>query len=31
MLEVLTVVDDQGEEIASHAMPIRRKYRSLLP
>ena len=31
MLEVLTAVDDQGEEIAFHAMPIRRKYRSLLP
>lgn len=30
MLEVLTAVDDQGEEIAFHAMPIRRKYRSLL-
>jgi len=31
MLEVLTAVDDQGEEIAFHAMSLRRKYRSLLP
>jgi hypothetical protein len=31
MLEVLTAVDDQGEEIAFHVMPICRKYRSLLP
>lgn len=30
-LEVLTAVDEQGEEIASHAMPMRRKYTRLLP
>ncbi|MDA8356629.1 MAG: hypothetical protein M0Z95_10140 [Actinomycetota bacterium] len=31
LLEVLTAVDEQGEEIAFHAMPMRRKYRRLLP
>ena len=31
LLEVLTAVDEQGEEIAFHAMPVRRKYRRLLP
>jgi len=31
LLEVLTVVDDQGEEVAFHAMPMRPKYRRLLP
>ena len=31
LLEVMTAVDDRGEEIAFHAMPMRRKYRSLLP
>lgn len=30
LLEVMTAVDDHGEEIAFHAMPMRRKYRSLL-
>jgi hypothetical protein len=31
ILEVMTAVDEQGEEIAFHAMPMRRKYRRLLP
>jgi hypothetical protein len=31
LLEVLTAVDKQGEEIAFHTMPMRRKYRRLLP
>lgn len=31
LLEVLTAVDEQGAEIAFHAMPMRRKYRRLLP
>lgn len=31
LLEVLTAVDERGEEIAFHAMPMRRKYRRLLP
>jgi len=31
LLEVLTAVDEQGEEIAFHAMPMRHKYRRLLP
>ncbi len=31
LLEVLTAVDALGEEIAFHAMPMRRKYRRLLP
>ncbi len=31
LLEALTVVDEQGEENAFHAMPMRRKYRRLLP
>jgi hypothetical protein len=31
ILEVMTAVDEHGEGIAFHAMPMRRKYRSLLP
>ncbi len=31
LLEVLTAIDALGEEIAFHAMPMRRKYRRLLP
>ena len=31
LLEVLTAVDALGEEIAFHAMPMRRKYRRRLP
>lgn len=31
ILEVLTALDHQGDEIAFHAMPMRNKYRSLLP
>ena len=31
LLEVMTAADEQGEEIAFHAMPMRRKYRRLLP
>ncbi len=31
LLEVLTAVDEQGAEIAFHAMPMRRKYRRLIP
>jgi len=31
LLEVLTAIDEQGEEVAFHAMPMRRKYRRLLP
>ncbi|MDA8359907.1 MAG: hypothetical protein M0Z95_27220 [Actinomycetota bacterium] len=31
LLEVLTAVDERGEEIAFHAMSMRRKYRRLLP
>lgn len=31
LFEVLTAVDEQGQEIAFHAMPMRRKYRRLLP
>ena len=31
LLEVMTAVDDQGEETVFHAMPMRRKYRRLLP
>ena len=31
LLEVLTAVDEQGEQIAFHAMPMRRQYRRLLP
>ena len=31
LLEVLAAVDAQGEEIAFHAMPMRREYRRLLP
>lgn len=31
LLEVLTAADEQGEEIAFHTMPMRRKYRRLLP
>ncbi len=31
LLEVLTAVDERGEETAFHVMPMRRKYRRLLP
>lgn len=31
LLEVLTALDDQGGEVAFHAMPMRPKYRRLLP
>ncbi len=31
LLEMLTAVDEQGAEIAFHAMPMRRKYRRPLP
>ncbi|MHB1504009.1 MAG: hypothetical protein ACYCTL_13095 [Acidimicrobiales bacterium] len=31
LLEVLTAVDEQGSEIAFHTMPMRHKYRRLLP
>lgn len=31
ILEVLTALDHQGDEMAFHAMPMRNKYRSLLP
>jgi len=31
ILEVMTAVGEQGEEIVFHAMPMRRKYRRLLP
>ena len=31
LLEVLTAVDEHGEVIAFHPMPMRRKYRRLLP
>ena len=31
LLAALTALDDQGEEIAFHAMPMRRKYKRLLP
>lgn len=31
VLEVLTIVRDNGTELAIHAMPVRPKYRRLLP
>jgi hypothetical protein len=31
MLEVLTIVRDDGTELAIHAMPMRPKYQRLLP
>jgi hypothetical protein len=31
LLEVLTVIRENGTELAIHAMPIRPKYRRLLP
>ena len=31
VLEVLTIVRDDGTELAIHAMPMRPKYRRLLP
>jgi hypothetical protein len=31
ILEVMTAVDERGEEIAFHPMRMRRKYRRLLP
>jgi hypothetical protein len=30
-LEVMTAVDERGQEIVFHAMPMRNKYRGLLP
>jgi len=31
ILEVMTAVDERGQEIVFHAMPMRNKYRGLLP
>jgi hypothetical protein len=31
VLEVVTIVRDDGSELAIHAMPMRRKYQRLLP
>jgi hypothetical protein len=31
LLEVVTIVRDDGSELAIHAMPMRRKYQQLLP
>ena len=31
LLAALTALDDQGEEIAFYAMPMRRKYKRLFP
>jgi hypothetical protein len=31
LLEVVTIVRDDGSELAIHAMPMRTKYRRLLP
>jgi hypothetical protein len=31
MLEIVTLVRDDGSELVSHAMPMRPKYRRLLP
>lgn len=31
LLEIVTITRDDGSELAIHAMPMRKKYRQLLP